>query len=127
MINLKNTLSFTTDQQGFVLPYVLFFIALALIIMTANIGLYQNEIRITENQTEQLKIETLLQMARTQFKEDVVDQPNSNHALTYAFPYGDVIVEYTQLSEKKYHLYFTIRTDTGATHNIMDRITPDYE
>ncbi|WP_167751330.1 competence type IV pilus minor pilin ComGG [Lentibacillus salicampi] len=118
---MKKTLCFTTDQKGFVLPYVLFFIALAFMIITANVNLYQDETHITQNQAEQLKIGTLLQMARAQFKEDVANRSETDE-LTYTFPYGDVVVQYTQLNEEMYHLYFSIRTDNGATHTFINRM-----
>ncbi|WP_010530983.1 competence type IV pilus minor pilin ComGG [Lentibacillus jeotgali] len=124
---MRKILSFTTDQQGFVLPYVLFFIALALIILTANVYIYQDEIHITQNQTEQLKIETLIQMARMQFKEDISNEPKDDTTIVYDFPYGDVAVKYTKLSEQVYHLYFTIQTDNGTIHSIFNRMTFDSE
>jgi len=127
VINLRKSLSFTTDQKGFVFPYVLFFIALALIIITANVHVYQDEIRITQHQTEQLKIETLLQMARTQFKEDVSAKPETVTTISYEYPYGDVVVEYTRQTKQVYHLYFRIQTDNGATHSVFNRMTLNSE
>ncbi|WP_090232222.1 competence type IV pilus minor pilin ComGG [Lentibacillus halodurans] len=119
---MKKSLLTTINQRGFVLPYVLFVIALAIIIVTANVHLYQDEIRITHNQSEQLKIETLFQMARMQFKEDIFNQNESNSTMSYVFPYGNVLIEYAELSELQYHLFFTIQTDTGITHSIINRI-----
>lgn len=116
-------MSFTTKQEGFIFPYVLFIIALSLIIVTTSIQLYQSEIHITQNQTEQMKIETLFQMAHTQFKEDITNQPESNDTISYSLPYGEVLVEYGKLNKREYQLNFLIETDTGATHNINNRIS----
>ncbi|MFD1363064.1 hypothetical protein [Lentibacillus salinarum] len=102
------------------MPYVLFVIALALIIITANIDSYQDEIRITHNQTEQLKIETLLQMARTQFKDDIMNESETEGEMSYDLPYGHVLVEFMLLNDKQYLLYFTITTDNGAEHSIRN-------
>ncbi|QKY69447.1 hypothetical protein [Lentibacillus sp. CBA3610] len=120
-------MSITTNQQGFIFPYVLFIIALTLIVITASVQLYQSEIHITQNQTEQLKIETLFQMAHTQFKEDITKQSESSGTISYELPYGDVLVEYGQLNEREYPTNFIMETDTGATHNINNRISIDYE
>lgn len=105
------------------LPYVLFVIALAFVVITTSVHLYQDELRITHNQTEQLKIETLLQMARTQFKEDVFNTHESDGTISYEFPYGDVQIKYAKLNEKTYRLHFSIQTDTGAAHSIMNRLS----
>ncbi|ALX48076.1 competence type IV pilus minor pilin ComGG [Lentibacillus amyloliquefaciens] len=119
---MKNPLSTITNQQGFILPYVLFFIALSLIIVTSTVHLYQNEIHITENQTEQIKIETLFQMARTQAKESIRTASETNDTMSYTFPYGDVLVEYGKLNDHEYRLLFTIETDSGAKHVVNDQI-----
>ncbi|SDQ50433.1 hypothetical protein SAMN05216231_1731 [Virgibacillus salinus] len=120
---MKKQLSFTGNSRGFILPYVLFIIAIALIIITASINMYQNEIQITNNQIDQLKIETLIQMARTTFKEELLlgKEMNSN-PVYYQFPYGYVQVDYIELDEKEYHLFFNITTDSEATFTITNRL-----
>ncbi|QGS68865.1 hypothetical protein CV093_11790 [Oceanobacillus sp. 143] len=52
------------------MPYVLFIIAIVYIIVTTNIAMYRNDLQLTENQIEQVKIETLFQMQREQFKQE---------------------------------------------------------
>ncbi|GGK03253.1 hypothetical protein GCM10007063_26830 [Lentibacillus kapialis] len=118
---MRKILSFTTNQQGFVFPYVLFFIALAFIILTANVNIYQDEIRITQNQTEQLKIETLIQMARGHLKDELADKPDTG-TIEYEFPYGDVTAHYVKLHHQTYHLYVTCQTDNGATYQIINQM-----
>ncbi|MBP1950355.1 type II secretion system protein [Virgibacillus litoralis] len=120
---MKKQLSFTSNN-GFILPYVLFVIAIALITITASINMYQNEIQITNNQTDQMRIETLLQMARTTFKEDILlgKEMNSN-PVYYKFPYGNVQLDYIVLDdEKEYHLFFNITTDSEATFTITNKL-----
>lgn len=127
MINLRKTLPITTSQHGFILPFVLFIIAFSLIVVSASVHLYKSEIHITQNQTEQLKIETLIQIAHAKFKEDVIKKPESNDTISYELPYGDVLVEYAKYNEQAYQLNFVIQTDTGAVHNINKRITFELE
>ncbi len=84
--------------------------------------MYQDEIQITHNQTNQLKIETLLQMARTSFKEEVLLGNELGNPIQYHFPYGDVEIEYIALNEKEYHLLFSIKTDSNATFVISNKL-----
>ncbi|WP_375050429.1 hypothetical protein [Virgibacillus sp. JSM 102003] len=119
---MKRQLLFTGSSKGFILPYVLFIIAISLIIITASINMYQNEIQITHNQINQLKIETLLQMARTSFKEEVLLGNDLDNPIHYQFPYGDVDVEYIVYNEKEYLLLFSIKTDSNATFLISSRL-----
>ncbi|GAB4073457.1 hypothetical protein GCM10028778_09640 [Barrientosiimonas marina] len=120
---MKKQLFITTDGQGFIFPYVLFVVSLALIILTASIQSYQSEISIAYNQSEQLKIETLIQMSRTQLANDLSNQPESNGEKSYNWPYGDVTVKYTKLNDQTYWLYFQIKTDNGAKHSLRNQLT----
>ncbi|SFD53907.1 ComG operon protein 7 [Lentibacillus persicus] len=117
---MKKPLSHTINQQGFILPYVLFFIAFSLIIISSSVNLYQNETHITHNQTEQIKIESLFQMARIQAKETIRDRIEPYDAISYSFPQGEVVVEYGKLNEHEYRLIFTIETDSGAITVLND-------
>lgn len=84
--------------------------------------MYQDEIQITSKQTEQLKIETLMQMAHTSFKKDITHPDVPDNPAKYRFPNGDVDIDFLILDEKKYHLHFSITTDTNATFSISSRL-----
>ncbi|WP_164668618.1 hypothetical protein [Virgibacillus doumboii] len=118
---MKRQLPFT-NNKGFILPFVLFVTAIALILITSSVRMYQDEIQITNKQTEQIKIETLLQMARTSFKEKVIQSEIPDNPTNYYFPYGDVRVEYIIIDDKKYHLHLTITTDNESTFSIANRL-----
>ncbi|TMN20962.1 hypothetical protein FFL34_01675 [Lentibacillus cibarius] len=121
-ISMKKILSSTAEQKGFILPYVLFFIAIAFIAITFNVNLYRDEVQITKNQTEQLKIETLLQMGRTRFKDEVASDTEIPNPVVYHFPVGNVKIRYAEPHEQKYHLYISIQTDTFATLSITNQL-----
>ncbi|WP_188453663.1 competence type IV pilus minor pilin ComGG [Virgibacillus oceani] len=118
---MKNRSFFTTKQNGFFLPYVLFLTAIVLIVLTAAVNTYKSDIRITDNQLEQLKIETLLQISRAKLKQNFPQHENSSQPVVYTFPDGDVYIDIEQITSKKYELTFTINTDTKSyvTTNIL--------
>lgn len=84
--------------------------------------MYQDEIQITHNQINQLKIETLIQMARTSFKEEILLGKELDNPIHYHFPYGDVEIDYIVINENEYHLLFSIKTDSNATFMIANRL-----
>jgi len=47
-----------TSQSGFFLPYVLFITAIVLFIVTANVNIYRQDVLLTHQHINQLKIET---------------------------------------------------------------------
>lgn len=98
----------TRNQRGFILPYTLFVIAIVLLLLTIQIRTYQNDIRISHNHQEQLKIETLIQMGREQFKQDIVSKEKTTGAVTYKFPPGKVIIKYTQIDSAEYKLEWDV-------------------
>ncbi|WP_174613798.1 competence type IV pilus minor pilin ComGG [Virgibacillus ihumii] len=124
---MKKRFAFITDHNGFILPYVLFIAALVIITITASIQLYQNEIRISESQTEQLKIETLFQMGRAKFSEHLRDHNLSESPVTYHFPDGDVEIKYKKLTTGEHHLYFTITTNRKTVISLPHRLVADHE
>lgn len=124
---MKKQLSSTINNQGFMVPYVMFIIAIALMAITTSVNIYKDEIQITYNQLEQTKLETLFQMAHTTFKEEISLGTDIKNPVYYQFPYGDVRVEYIILSEKEYHLYFTITTKNGSDFTTTNRIFVDKE
>ncbi|GAA0602506.1 hypothetical protein GCM10009001_19320 [Virgibacillus siamensis] len=124
---MKKRFEFITDRNGFILPYVLFTTALVIIIVTASIQLYKNELQITERQTEQLKIETLFQMGRAQFIESLQDHNLPESPVTYHFPYGDVAIQYKILDTNEHHLYFTITTNRQSVISLPHQLAADPE
>ncbi|RYG74689.1 hypothetical protein EU245_00435 [Lentibacillus lipolyticus] len=119
---MKKILTFTANQEGFVLPYILFFIAISFIIITADVHLYRDEIHIAQNHTEQLKVETLLQMGRTRFKDELTSGMDMPNPIAYEFPYGEVKISYTEIQETMYNLHLTIRTDKGTIHSLTNQL-----
>lgn len=114
---MKKQLSFITEQRGFFLPYVLFITTIIFIVLTASINIYKNDIYITNRLTEQVKIKTMLQMARKQFKDNIDTLDTSSDQVEYNFPDGTVRAHYQMENKKNLSLTFFIKTkaDTKQT------------
>lgn len=121
---MKNKLFYITNQHGFFLPYVLFIVSLTFIIVSTNIKIYNNEIQMMNHLTEQIKIETLLDMGRTRFAEDMMDNKNIKNTILYTFPLGDVQISYVPSDNEpnKILAYYQITTDKDFTFSLNDFI-----
>lgn len=121
---MKNKLFYITNQHGFFLPYVLFIVSLTFIIISTNIKIYSNEIDMMNHLTEQIKIETLLNMGRTKFTEDMMHNKNVTDTILYSFPSGDVQISYvpSENEQNKIFVYYQITTNQGFTFSLNDFI-----
>lgn len=102
------------NQRGFILPYTLFIATIVLLIVMTNIITYNQNIQITYNYMEQIKIQTLFQMGREKFKQEVTTL-EINNKVAYDFPHGHVVIDYTT-TETEYHLYFLIYTENDSVY-----------
>ncbi|GAA0443378.1 hypothetical protein GCM10008983_20740 [Lentibacillus halophilus] len=118
---MKKISLYIDNQKGFILPFVLFFIAIALISITASTQLYHDELSIAEDHDEQVKLETLLQMSRVQLKNDITYDKDIPNPVRYPFPYGHAVVHYAKL-QNEYRLFLFLKTDKGAEYNIRNRL-----
>lgn len=118
---MRKQLSFMTNTKGFFLPYVLFVTAFVFIIITANINIYTNDIQITHNHLDQLDIETLVQMGRTKFKEELSTIDSEAGTKTYVFPNGNVEITYELFSEMQYDLELTVYTNKDLVYSVKYR------
>jgi len=101
------------NQQGFVLPLVLFTTAIVFVVLMSQITMYRSEINITKNHLEQVKIESLFQMGREKVKDElrmattVEEIPGK---VTYQLPLGSVIILISREKDNQYDLVFDIFT-----------------
>lgn len=95
------------NQAGFAMPLVLFAVATILTIIFSHIYIYTNDIHITKNHREQIKMETLFQMSLVRLKEDLHTIENYPAYLSYEFPYGNVTVRIPDKNndELTFHIY----------------------
>jgi len=66
--------------------------------------------KMIHNQIEQVKIETLIQMARNSLKKELKGKSEIPPNTFYQFPDGTVDISITRLDEGTLKLIFTIRT-----------------
>ncbi|HLR75272.1 MAG TPA: competence type IV pilus minor pilin ComGG [Virgibacillus sp.] len=112
---MKKQLSFM-NNSGFILPYVLFIITIILIVLSASIHIYKQEINMTHHHIEQLKIETLIQMSIMAFKDDYLNDSLDSGSVTYNFPYGTVHTDYSVETTSTILMQLTIRTDEHSSY-----------
>src|SRR5690625_1915397 len=120
---MKKQLFFTSEEKGFFLPFVLFIASLIFIIFTGGANIYNQDIRLTHHYTEQIKIETLIQMARTAIKREIADlEWDFLNIVEYNFPDGHVTISYISQSETHYSFYFTVTTNNDTVFSIINYI-----
>lgn len=110
---MKKQLYFMTKEKGFILPYTLFITTIILLLLTASINIYSREVQMTHQAVEQLKLETLFQMGRTKFKNELSTLNSHNDTIVYTFPDGTVEIEYI-VGEDDHNLHFTIYTKNNS-------------
>ena len=106
-------------EAGFFLPYVLFITSLVFIVITASINIYQQDIQITHQYIDQLRIETLFQMGQAKFKEEYLPNEMGTIQVKYTFPDGMVTIVYNRIDDFQYKLHFTILTENDSYFTIL--------
>jgi hypothetical protein len=76
----------------------------------SNIAIYRNDLQITANQLEQVRIETLFQMGRTKFKEELDPHHKPKDIVNYVFPDGIVEILIDNINGNHYELYISVST-----------------
>lgn len=115
-------------QEGFILPFVLFAVIIIMLAVTGGIHIYQNNIRLTDQHIQQLKIESSFQSGISLFKKDLIEgdilPPRTSDESTtkYKVPDGDVTIIYrlakeeeiTEMDEPVYHLRCRITVEDAS-------------
>ena len=117
---------FINKEDGFFLPFVMFIISIIFIVITANIATYRNDIHITDNYLEQLKIETLFQMGHGALKEDLENSDKIIDKKSYSFPEGNVEISLISSSDEKFIYDFIISTNKHPHYALIHQMNvPD--
>lgn len=107
-------------SNGFILPYVLFIITLVLILIMGNITQYRSEFTSTALQIENVRMETLFQMGREKWKQEIATNgAQLGQVITYSFPDGMVGINLEDENEERYRLHFIIRTENEFQHDMI--------
>lgn len=110
------------NESGFFLPYVLFIATLIFIIIAASIRTYQHDIEITHHFIEQLKAETIVQLAITSFNQEYLEAGQNTLDFHYSFPPGDASIRYNFIDDFEYRLHFTVLTSNGLSYTTLKTI-----
>lgn len=111
-----------SNESGFFLPYVLFIATLVFIIIAANIRTHQHDIEITHHFVEQLKAETIVQMAITSFNQEYLEIEQDTLNIYYHFPDGEASIIYNYIDDTEYRLHFTVLTTNGLPYTTLKTI-----
>lgn len=111
-----------TNEKGFMLPYILLIILLTFVCLSASVHIYNNEINLTQSHIDRLKIETLIQMAYTEFKDDFSQFELEREEVYYRYPDGHVTITYTIFNESLANLYFYVETESNAVYTVTKLI-----
>src|SRR5690625_5052207 len=111
---MKQSLLNYKNERGFYLPFVLFVALIVFSTITTAIIIYQNELAIEHQLWEQIKSETIAQMAVYEFKNGKQYLQMPHGTIEYEFPPGKATVEYEQRGESHFKLQLSIETDTDA-------------
>lgn len=107
---MKKNSTFINEEKGFILPLVLLIATLLFLFVSTNIAIYKNEMSITKNELDQIKIDTLFQMGRAKFKDDLTVLTQESGTVYYTFPNGNVEVSFKMDTEDVYELTFSVST-----------------
>lgn len=125
---MRKQLSFM-NEDGFMLPYVLFIVTIILVVLTTSIHMYKQDTIMTYHHTEQLKIESLIQMGLMSLKTDHLHENIDQDKATYSFPDGTVHLSFLPSTEDDMLLVqLTVYTKNGSsyqTEHVMTLSTHD--
>lgn len=122
---MRKKLFYITNQNGFFLPYVLFIISLTLLIVSANIKIYHNEIYMMNQLTEQIKVESLIQMGHMKYKHEMMNNEKFPETILYTFPLGDVKVSYISHKDNLVLVRYHVTTNKDIPFTIKSYINLD--
>lgn len=111
-----------SNESAFFLPYVLFIATLIFIIIAASIRTYQHDIEITHHFIEQLKAETIVQLAIASFNQEYLEVGQDTLDFIYSFPDGEVLVRYNFIDDFEYRLHFTVLTTNELSYTTLKTI-----
>ena len=118
---MKNSWSFTRNQNGFAFPLVLLASAAILLFVSNGIQMYQAESKITDDLLEQLKVETIFQTSNWELRQIISEANGRELPSRYKFehPHGSASVHLNSSNEGIYQAIFNIETDTGTYHIML--------
>src|SRR5699024_111130 len=110
---MKKRLQLMNDE-GYYVTYVLVAAFIVLSIIATATTIYSNERKSTFVLLEQLESDTLVQMARVQFRKDEMHKNSESGQVTYDFPNGTATIWFNREKDDIIFLDMTITTESGS-------------
>ncbi|MBO1005852.1 hypothetical protein ACFSKI_20165 [Pseudogracilibacillus auburnensis] len=120
---MKKRLPTMINERGFYLPYALIVSVIILSIITTSIFIYQNELNITRSLLDQIEVETLIQMGKTQFIKDEWYNHQDKGQVNYEFPPGKVHITFEWIADDLVEMEFNIMTNNQFSFMIFHRMS----
>ncbi|WP_042145919.1 hypothetical protein [Paucisalibacillus sp. EB02] len=114
---MKKQLHSIHKEKGFFLPSVLFLTTIVLLYFSTSLITYKHDVQLTYNLIEQVKSQTVFQMAYVQYKKDYLTQNKIKETVEYSFPIGIAEVKPTVTGEI-IQLEFTIQTNNDFKYSV---------
>lgn len=120
---MKNSLFFTHRNAGFVFPGLLILTGLLFSLFYASVSLYESNRILTLNEEEQIKLETLFQMAHETFTQQIASDPDllPQPPIQYNYPYGTVTITYNEYESNSLNVQYQITTSETSSKKIISR------
>lgn len=115
----------TSNEKGMIFPLILLLIPILLIVFYTNIELYYYDVQFSNNQIEQLKIESLTQAGIAKYKDEI-DINEAELPMTFKFPQGTVkMIPTSRLIDHTQTIDLIIKTDKDYNYqaNITIKLT----
>lgn len=109
-IEWSNGLIIKKKEAGFYLPYALVVALISLSLLLTMTQVYLHEIEIAHNVTEQLEVETLVQMGKAKLTEELRLEDFKGGHIEYDFPNGKNKIIYIGLIDEHVNVHYNIVT-----------------
>lgn len=116
---MKKLFICNSSEKGFILPYSAVLSSLVLLAILSLIAIYENELVMTERLTEQIHVESIVQMVEVDIRDELISNNwGTIEQEVFNYPYGWVeIKEVTVNDGDDIAVRVTVNTDSYSYPN----------
>ncbi|MBM7569675.1 competence type IV pilus minor pilin ComGG [Aquibacillus albus] len=116
--NLASTELFR-NSKGFILPYFMLIMVLTLMVISSSVTVYINHIEVSKLEIEQMKLQTLIQMAHAELLDNLQQSESSESGQKiFDYPYGQVTAAYSFINSDTIDVQFYVISDKGGKREL---------
>lgn len=104
------------NEKGYLFPFVLVVTMLCLSFLFTSLLIYKQSLLMSQNEYEQIKMETLFQMAQASFRAEIptLSLTTNRQSISYSFPHGNVTVIYLLTDANHILTNYLVYTKEGS-------------